>query len=133
MCPSTRPYADVRLDPSRSRPAPLLLTPSGLQLAQVARVRCAIAARNELPSGLDLVIVARTDCLLAEEHGGLDEAIKRCKAFAALGADVVYAERLDLEQLSQLRAELDTQWPQTYMMLAQVELEGRPVTPRYTP
>lgn len=76
----------------------------------VARIAAAVAARNEMRSstGLDLVIVARTDCRNAQaiEGGGssgggrdpsegfLTEALARCVAFEATGADVVYAEGL---------------------------------------
>ena len=54
----------------------------------------------------------------------LQEAIARCKAFAALGADVVYAERLSLVELAQLRRAIPLEVP---MMLAQVEQESKPV------
>eukprot|EP00966_Prymnesium_polylepis_P185723 4305069-Prymnesium_polylepis.1 len=89
----------------------------------LTRVRCAIAARDELRArtGLDLVIVARTDCRNAATGGGPSEAIDRCKAFAALGADVVYAEGLKRDELRQLRQALGSAMP---MMLAQVERPG---------
>ena len=54
----------------------------------------------------------------------MQEAIARCKAFAALGADVVYAERLSLVELAQLRRAIPLEVP---MMLAQVEQESKPV------
>ena len=103
----------------------------------IARVRCAIRARDDLRArtGLDLVIVARTDCRFAEGYFtdpknnngkdlGLQEATARCKAFAALGADVVYAERLTLDELAQLRSAIPLD---VTMMLAQVEQESKPV------
>lgn len=94
--------------------------------AAVARVRAAIAARDEMRSaeGLDLVLIARTDCRNAAAHGGLDEAIARCVAFAALGADVVYAE--GLRGGDELRA-LAQAVPHTPIMLAQVERPGVPL------
>jgi 2-methylisocitrate lyase-like PEP mutase family enzyme len=58
------------------------------------RIRSAVAARAD---GADLVIVARTDArsALAASHGdraALDEALWRLKAFAELGADVLFLE-----------------------------------------
>lgn len=50
------------------------------------RVRAAVDARE---AGADLVIVARTD---ARSALGLDEAIWRLRAFADLGADVLFLE-----------------------------------------
>ena len=56
--------------------------------AAVARVRAALRARDEAKdAGHDVLVIARTDCRAAR---GLDEAIARCAAFEALGADIVY-------------------------------------------
>jgi 2-methylisocitrate lyase-like PEP mutase family enzyme len=52
------------------------------------RIRAAVDARDE---GSDIVIVARTD---ARATHGLDEALGRARAFAELGADVVFVEAL---------------------------------------
>lgn len=52
----------------------------------LGRIRAAVDARNE---GADILILARTDAIATE---GLDEAIHRCKEFAALGADITFAE-----------------------------------------
>ncbi len=52
----------------------------------LARVKAAVAAREEGP---DILILARTD---ARATDGLDEAIERAKAFAGLGADLVFVE-----------------------------------------
>lgn len=95
----------------------------------LARVRCAIDARNEIRArcGLDLVIVARTDCRHAafdsndDTNGGFEEVLCRCKAFAALGADVVYAEGLGKEELGRLCAALESCSTPVHTMLAQVE------------
>ncbi|CAK0907492.1 unnamed protein product, partial [Prorocentrum cordatum] len=93
--------------------------------AAVARVRAAVASRDEMRTeGLDLVLVARTDCRNASAGGGLQEAIERCRAFAALGADVVYAE--GLAGAGELR-QLSTALPDTPTMLAQVERPGVPL------
>lgn len=57
-----------------------------VELAEaVGKIEAAIAARRDP----DFVIIARTDA--AAGHG-LDEAIRRCKAFVAAGADVAFAE-----------------------------------------
>ncbi|MBW2691370.1 MAG: isocitrate lyase/PEP mutase family protein [Deltaproteobacteria bacterium] len=52
----------------------------------LARIRAAVDARNE---GSDILILARTDARAAL---GLDEAIWRAKAFADLGADILFVE-----------------------------------------
>ncbi len=52
----------------------------------LARVKAAVDARDEGP---DILILARTD---ARATDGLDEAIERAKAFAGLGADLVFVE-----------------------------------------
>ncbi|CAE7640280.1 prpB2, partial [Symbiodinium pilosum] len=58
-----------------------------------------------------------TDCRNAAVCGGFEEALARCRAFAELGADVVYAEGLsDRAEMATLNSEL---WVPT--MLAQVE------------
>lgn len=50
------------------------------------RIRAAVDARE---SGADLLVMARTD---ARAGHGLDEAIERCRAFADLGADILFLE-----------------------------------------
>jgi 2-methylisocitrate lyase-like PEP mutase family enzyme len=52
----------------------------------LARIRAAVDAREE---GSDILILARTD---ARATLGLDEAIWRAKAFADLGADILFVE-----------------------------------------
>lgn len=58
----------------------------------LARIRAAVDARNE---GADILIMARTDSIATE---GLDEAIHRCREFAALGADITFVEGPRTEQ-----------------------------------
>jgi 2-methylisocitrate lyase-like PEP mutase family enzyme len=53
------------------------------------RVRAAVDARDE---GADIVIVARTDACATH---GLEEALARARAFAELGADVIFVEALE--------------------------------------
>ena len=60
----------------------------------IQRISAAVEARRQ---GADLVIVARTDARSAfaqsyGERGALDEALWRLKAFADLGADVLFLE-----------------------------------------
>ena len=60
----------------------------------IARIQAAVEARNQ---GADLVIVARTDARSAMEaplgsEAALEEAIWRLKAFAELGAEVLFLE-----------------------------------------
>jgi 2-methylisocitrate lyase-like PEP mutase family enzyme len=50
------------------------------------RVRAAVDARE---AGADVLIMARTD---ARAVHGLDEALERCRAFADLGADILFLE-----------------------------------------
>jgi isocitrate lyase len=53
----------------------------------VGKLQAALDARSDK----DFVIIARTDAVAAA-GGGLDEAIRRGKAFAAIGCDVIWAE-----------------------------------------
>jgi len=52
----------------------------------VMRIRAAVEAREQ---GADILVMARTD---ARHEKGLDEAIWRAKAFADLGADILFVE-----------------------------------------
>jgi 2-methylisocitrate lyase-like PEP mutase family enzyme len=52
----------------------------------LTRIRAAVDARE---AGADILIMARTD---ARATDGLDEAIARCRAFRALGADITFLE-----------------------------------------
>jgi 2-methylisocitrate lyase-like PEP mutase family enzyme len=56
-----------------------------------ARIRAAVDARSE---GSDVLIMARTD---ARATHGLDEALWRAKAFADLGADLLFVEAPESE------------------------------------
>jgi 2-methylisocitrate lyase-like PEP mutase family enzyme len=57
----------------------------------LTRVRAAVDAREE---GADILVMARTD---ARATDSLDEAIKRARAFADLGADIVFIEAPESE------------------------------------
>jgi 2-methylisocitrate lyase-like PEP mutase family enzyme len=52
----------------------------------LTRIRAAIDARD---AGADILIMARTD---ARACVSLDEAIERCRAFRAMGADITFLE-----------------------------------------
>ena len=70
----------------------------------VGKIEAAIAARRDP----DFVIIARTDA--AEAHG-LDEAIRRARAFRKAGADVIFVEMKSgpsiLEDLKRVTSEVD--------------------------
>ncbi len=68
----------------------------------VGKYRAALDARDELDP--DFVIVARTDARTAA-GGGLEEALRRAKAYKAAGADVVYFE--GPQSLAELRMARD--------------------------
>jgi 2-methylisocitrate lyase-like PEP mutase family enzyme len=68
----------------------------------LTRVRAAVDARNE---GTDILIMARTD---ARAVVSLDEAIARCQAFRALGADITFLEApLGVEEMRRYCTEVD--------------------------
>jgi 2-methylisocitrate lyase-like PEP mutase family enzyme len=56
------------------------------------RIRAAVEARAE--AGTDILIMARTD---ARAVHGFDEALARCKEFAAEGADLIFLEAPETE------------------------------------
>ena len=65
------------------------------------RIRAAIRARDEIAAleGREILVIGRTDVLRCATSGGtpddaLQEAVRRCRAFEACGADIVYAEGL---------------------------------------
>jgi 2-methylisocitrate lyase-like PEP mutase family enzyme len=76
-----------------------------IELAEAAgKIEAAIAARRDP----DFIVIARTDA--AEAHG-LDEAIRRAKAFRKAGADVIFVEMKSgpaiLEDLKRVTSEVD--------------------------
>lgn len=76
-----------------------------IELAEaVGKIEAALAARRDP----DFIIIARTDA--AEAHG-LDEAIRRGKAFRKAGADVIFVEMKSgptiLEDLKRVTSEVD--------------------------
>jgi 2-methylisocitrate lyase-like PEP mutase family enzyme len=71
----------------------------------LARMRAAVDAREEARAeGHDLLVMARTD---ARATDGLDEALARGRAFAELGADLVFVEApRDEAELARIPAEI---------------------------
>ncbi len=68
----------------------------------LTRIRAAVDARDD---GADILIMARTD---ARACVSLDEAITRCQAFRALGADITFLEApLDPEEMRRYCQEVD--------------------------
>jgi 2-methylisocitrate lyase-like PEP mutase family enzyme len=68
----------------------------------LARIRAACDARDE---GADVLILARTD---ARAVHGLDEALERARAFADLGADILFVEAPRSEaEMARIAKELD--------------------------
>ena len=55
----------------------------------VAQIRAAVDAREE--AGADILIMARTDARGCHPDG-MDEAVRRCQAFMAAGADLTFLE-----------------------------------------
>ena len=74
----------------------------------VGKIRAALEARRDP----DFLIVARTDAIAAA-GGGLDEAVRRGKAFAKAGADMVWAEfpSADRELPARFAAEIHRDHP----------------------
>lgn len=97
----------------------------GLEVAPreeaLTRLRAALEARDAIGrAGGDLLVIGRTDSRAAV---GLEEALWRARAFADLGADIVYfeapASTAEMEALHRAIPGVPT-------MLAQVEKPGRP-------
>ena len=67
----------------------------------VVKLRAACDARTDE----DLVIIARTDALAVT---GLDDTLRRCAAYAAAGADVLFVEALRTQdEIDRVRREVD--------------------------
>src|SRR5690606_38973029 len=72
----------------------------GLGAERIAAARAAIEA-----AGVPFVLTARAECFLTGHDDPLKEATRRLRAYAAAGADVVYAP--GLATADQIRAVLD--------------------------
>jgi 2-methylisocitrate lyase-like PEP mutase family enzyme len=73
------------------------------------KIRAACEARRDP----DFIIIARTDAVAAI-GGGLDEAIRRGKAYVRAGADMVFAEfpTADIEMPKRFAAEMHSEFPE---------------------
>jgi 2-methylisocitrate lyase-like PEP mutase family enzyme len=72
----------------------------------VARLRAARGAIDE--SGEDVLLVARAECFLVGHAGPLEESIRRLRAYAAAGADCLYAPGLStLDQIDAIIAAVE--------------------------
>uniref|UniRef100_A0A2N9GGY1 Uncharacterized protein n=1 Tax=Fagus sylvatica TaxID=28930 RepID=A0A2N9GGY1_FAGSY len=89
----------------------------------VMRIKAAIDARKE--SGSDIVIVARTD---SRQAVSLDESLWRCRAFADVGADVLFIDALASKEEMKAFCEISPLVPKMANML-----EGGGKTPIITP
>ncbi|KAB1213373.1 2,3-dimethylmalate lyase [Morella rubra] len=87
------------------------------------QLKAAIDARKE--SGSDIVIVARTD---SRQAVSLDESLWRCRAFADVGADVLFVDALASKEEMQAFCEISPLVPKMANML-----EGGGKTPILTP
>jgi isocitrate lyase len=74
----------------------------------VGKIRAALDTRRDK----DFVIMARTDAVAAQ-GGGLDEAVKRGRAFAKAGADMVWSEfpNTDMELARRFAAGVHEEFP----------------------
>ena len=69
------------------------------------KYRAAVDAKNELDP--DFVIIARCDARTAA-NGGLDEVVRRLRAYKEAGVDMLYMEGpLSVEEIRQVRAAVD--------------------------
>lgn len=81
----------------------------------VERIRAAAEAKKAL--GIDFVVIARTENFLIDKNPQLSETISRLQAYAAAGADCVYAPGLqNLEQVEQLMQALPQDLPMNVML-----------------
>lgn len=71
----------------------------------VGKYKAAVDAKNELDP--DFVIIARCDARTAA-NGGLDEVIRRLRAYKEAGVDMLYMEGpLSIDEIRQVRAAVD--------------------------
>ena len=80
----------------------------------VGKIRAALDARKDK----DFMIIARTDAIAAA-GGGLDEAIRRGRAYARAGADMIWAEfpTADIEQPQRFAREVLAEFPNVPLYL----------------
>jgi 2-methylisocitrate lyase-like PEP mutase family enzyme len=80
-----------------------------------ARYECAVESNN----GSTMLIIGRTDAFKAQEHGGLDEAVRRAKIIARTGVDVIFVDGLiEKEHFRRVRDEVGG-----YLLASIVEID----------
>jgi 2-methylisocitrate lyase-like PEP mutase family enzyme len=82
---------------------------SGTTVVPAAEMCSKLYAAKDAQRSDEFVVIARTD---AREPEGLDGVIKRCRAYAAAGADAIFPEALrDKDELRAVRESLDPEIP----------------------
>lgn len=77
----------------------------GKEVVAIDEMVVKIRAASDARSDADFVLIVRTDALAVT---GLDDTLRRCAAFAAAGADVLFVEALRTrEEIDRVRREVD--------------------------
>ena len=80
----------------------------GIEVCSVDEMKNRIGVASESRNSDDLLIIARTDSRL---EFGLNEAIKRAKAYSKAGADLIFVESLQsLDEIENLKKVLINPW-----------------------
>ena len=92
----------------------------GIEVCSVDEMKNRIGVASESRNSDDLLIIARTDSRL---EFGLDEAIKRAKAYSKAGADLIFVESLQsLDEIEKLKKSIDK--PLVYKMVPDGDLSN---------
>ena len=92
----------------------------GIEVCSVDEMKNRIGVASESRNSDDLLIIARTDSRL---EFGLNEAIKRAKAYSKAGADLIFVESLkSLDEIEKLKKSIDK--PLVYKMVPDGDLSN---------
>ncbi len=92
----------------------------GIEVCSVDEMKNRIGVASESRNSDDLLIIARTDSRL---EFGLDESIKRAKAYSKAGADLIFVESLQsLDEIEKLKKSIDK--PLVYKMVPDGDLSN---------
>ena len=92
----------------------------GIEVCSIDEMKNRIGVASESRNSDDLLIIARTDSRL---EFGLDEAIKRAKAYSKAGADLIFVESLQsLDEIEKLKKSIDK--PLVYKMVPDGDLSN---------
>ena len=92
----------------------------GIEVCSVDEMKNRIGVASESRNSDDLLIIARTDSRL---EFGLNEAIKRAKAYSKAGADLIFVESLQsLDEIEKLKKSIDK--PLVYKMVPDGDLSN---------